>query len=78
MSYTAEEILDRMRAEFDWLWHFHNREQKPGEQPFNLGNYCAQLEGMIMNRFAEAHLQPYPRDYGGVAEWDRQHPRVSR
>lgn len=61
---TPQEVLKRQRAEFDWLWDYYGRER--GEQ-FNMTAYCAALENMVLNRFAEAGLVRYQFGKGGIA-----------
>jgi hypothetical protein len=59
-----QEILIKLRAEFDYLWKQHSRDNWFVE---NMDKYCIALECLILNRLDEAKLHAGQFGYEGVA-----------
>ena len=68
ISWTPDEILARLRAEFDFLWEKHKRDDGgPGD---GLAHYAVDLENLILNRLGEAGLRRGQFGEGGIAAMD--------
>lgn len=65
--FTDRDILERMRAEFDYLFDRHRTD----------ADYAALLELTIMNRLDEAGIAPKSQGTDGVAGWKRDRDDTS-
>jgi len=70
-KYTDREILERLRAEFDWLWEKYNMGSHCGPE-YKPYEFHSQLHHALNARFREADLPAGSCGTEGIVGWQER------